>query len=301
MARPTAVRRPRRKRSVRTAGLVAVLFLLPVIGTLAHVTGGTNPVTPAGHEGYLFHQPLMVGQRENVGVQAGPTSPGWRWRQYVINIDMRATTYSEQMHIFSSDNLEVSFEAHARVRLRADTVNDIVQTYSGPDWYVNNVRRPYRTAVREVVRQHEAFQIKDESEAIAETILARLREEYADTPFEFLSMSIGNIDFPESVEQRVVANLAAEQRRQRMEVQERIAQASAEIQEIRARGEAEAQQIQQETLTPLYVQHEAADLYRSLADDTDDDDGVARARVVLVVPTRPDRAGVPHIYAGEGR
>ena len=70
---------------------------------------------------------------------------------------------------------------------------------------------------------------------------------------------------------------------------------------MRARGEAEAQQIEQETLTPLFVQHEAADLYRSLADEEDDDDGVARARVVIMMPTRADRAGVPRIYEGAAR
>ena len=301
MANPTPMQPRRRRRSLRAALTAPLVLLLPLALVLVHMVGGTNPHTPAGYEGYVFHQPMLFGQRENVAVQVGPTSTGWVWRQYAINIDMRPATYSEQMHIFSSDNLEVSFEAHARVQLREGAVSDIVQRYSGADWYANNVRRPYRTAVREVVRQHEAFQIKDESVQIAATILERLREEYADTPFEFLSMSIGNIDFPESVEQRVVANLAAEQRRQRMEVEEQIAAATAEIRETRARGEAEAQQIEQATLTPLYVQHEAAELYRALGDDEDDDNGVARANVVLVIPTRPDRAGVPRIFQPDGR
>ena len=151
------------------------------------------------------------------------------------------------------------------------------------------------------MRTHDAFAIKDASMAISATILRRLHEEYADKPFEFLSLSIGNIDYPESVTERVIANLAAEQRRQRREVERQIAEANAEIREVRARGEAEAQQIEQETLTPLFVQHEAADLYRALADETDDEDGVARARVVIVMPTRPDRAGVPRIYEGGAR
>ena len=211
---------------------------------------------------------------------------------------MRLNTFSEQLNIFSRDNLEVSFEAHARVRLKEGSVREIVEHYSAEDWYSNNVRRPYRTAVREIVRMQNAFDIKDQSEQIAEQILERLHAEYEDTPFEFLSMSIGNINYPASVEQRVVANLAAEQRRQRMEVQEQIAQAQAEIREIRARGEAEAQQLEQATLTPLFVQHEAAELYRTLADEVDDDDGVAQARVIVVVPTRSDRAGVPRIYEG---
>src|SRR5690606_7081777 len=109
---------------------------------------GSNPYTPAGHEGYVFHQPLVFGQRGFIEAQRGPTSTGWRWRQYVTNIDMRVATHTEDMQIFSSDNLEVTFEVHARIRLRRGSVQEIVEHYSGSDWFVNNVRRPYVTAVR---------------------------------------------------------------------------------------------------------------------------------------------------------
>jgi hypothetical protein len=52
-------------------------------------------------------------------------------------------------------------------------------------------------------------------------------------------------------------------------------------------------------LTPLYVQHEAAELYRDLAQEKDEGSSVAaKAKVVLVIPTRGDRAGVPNIYQG---
>jgi hypothetical protein len=285
-------------RALSFLGLVLVTILAVAI---VHGLGGTNAFTPAGHEGYVYHQPLAIGQREFIEVQRGPTSTGWRWRQYVTNLDMRVATYTEQMQIFSSDNLEVTFEAHARIRLRSGSVREIVERYSGEDWYATNVRRPYVTAVREQVRQHEAFMIKDRSVAIGEAILERLRAEYEDKPFELVSLSIGNISYPESVTERVVANLASEQRRQRREVELQIAGANAQIREIRARGEAEAQQVEQETLTPLFVQHEAAELYRGLADDDDDEDGVAQARVVIVIPTRSDRAGVPRIFEGANR
>lgn len=282
----------------RAPVLFALALFFFLASGIAHLVGGSNPYTPPGSEGYVFHQPLVFGQREFIEVQRGPTSTGWRWRQEAINLDMRAATYTEQMQIFSLDNLEVTFEVHARIRLRPGSVREVIERYSGTDWFATNVRRPYVTATREAVRTHDAFAIKDASVNIGETILARLREEYADKPFEFLSLSIGNIEYPSSVTERVVANLAAEQRRQRREVERQIAEANAAIREVRARGEAEAQQIEQETLTPLFVQHEAADLYRAMADETEDEDGVARARVVIVMPTRADRAGVPRIFQG---
>lgn len=286
------------KKRLAWLALGGLCLVVSLGGVIVDAVGGTNPYTPPGHEGYLSHQPLLLGQREYVGTQVGPTSPGWEWRAFVTNIDMRPTTYAESMEIFSADNLEVTFEANARVQLRDGSVREVVERYSGDSWYENNVRRPYRTAVREIVRQNDAFAIKDRSEELAAAILARLRAEYEGTPIEFLDVSIGNIEYPESVERQVVANLAAEQRRQRMEVERQIAEARARIRETRAGGEARAQQIEQATLTPLYVQHEAAELYQALADDTDDDDGVAQARVIVVVPTRPDAAGVPRIDMG---
>lgn len=286
------------RRVMQGAGAFVGAAVILVVLVMVNALGGTNAHTPPGHEGYVAHQPLVFGQREFVEIQAGPTSTGWAWRQYATNIDMRPATWSEQLHIFANDNLEVSFEAHARIQLRAGSTKEVVERFSGNDWYAQNVARPYKTAVREVVRSYDAFQIKDQSEEIADAILARLSEEYAETPFEFLSVSIGNIDYPDSVVERIVANLAAEQRRQRMEVQQRIAVQEATIVQVRAEGASRSQEIEQETLTPLYVQHEAADLYRNLADEIDDEDGVAQARVVVVIPTRNDRAGVPRIYEG---
>jgi hypothetical protein len=293
--RPRDAAMRQRLRRFFTLGFFGIAIL---VVALIVTNVGTNPYTPPGHEGYVFHQPLVFGQRGFLEAQRGPTSTGWRWRAYVTNIDMRVTTFTENLQIFSSDNLEVSFEAHARIRLRRGSVRQVVERYSGEDWYANNVRRPYLTAVREEVRQHEAFTIKDRSVGISRAVLRRLRNEYREMPFEFVSLTIGNIAYPESVTTRVVANLAAEQRRQRREVERQIAESNAQILEVRARGSAEAQQIEQQTLTPLFVQHEAAELYRALADEENDDDGVARAGVVVVIPTRSDRAGVPRIYTG---
>ena len=275
-----------------------MVFAVPAafVFFFVHSIGGSNPHTAAGHEGYVFHQPLVFGQRQFVKTQKGPNSTGWRWRQDVTNIDMRVQTWSEKMQIFSADNLEVHFDVHARISAKPGTVKQIVEKYSGSAWYVNIVRRPYRTAVLEEVRKHDAFEIKDKSEAIAHTILTRLKNEYRKTPFVFHSISVGNIDYPASVTERVEKNLGTEQRRQRMDVERKIAEGRAKIREMRANGEANAQEIEQATLTPLFVQHEAADLYNELAEHGENG---SKANVIIVIPTRADRAGVPRIYGGK--
>ena len=91
--------------SSRAPLVFGVVFFSLIATVIAHVIGGSNPYTPAGSEGYVFHQPLVIGQREFIEVQRGPTSTGWRWAQQVINLDMRVATYTEQMQIFSLDQI----------------------------------------------------------------------------------------------------------------------------------------------------------------------------------------------------
>src|SRR5687767_2947440 len=127
------IKPPLRER-VRFVGKLGILVAVMLAMMVINAIGGSNVFTPAGHEGYVFQQPLAIGQREFVRTQRGPTSSGWAWRYGVTNLDMRITTYSEELKIFSSDNLEVTFEAHARIRLKGGSAKEVVERYSGPEW-----------------------------------------------------------------------------------------------------------------------------------------------------------------------
>src|SRR5687767_13357354 len=105
------IKPPLRER-VHFVGRLGILVAATLVIVVINSIGGSNVFTPAGHEGYVFQQPLAIGQREFVRTQRGPTSTGWAWRYGVTNLDMRIHTYSEELKIFSSDNLEVTFEAH---------------------------------------------------------------------------------------------------------------------------------------------------------------------------------------------
>ena len=50
--------------SSRAPLVFGVVFFSLIATVIAHVIGGSNPYTPAGSEGYVFHQPLVIGQRE---------------------------------------------------------------------------------------------------------------------------------------------------------------------------------------------------------------------------------------------
>ena len=197
--------------------------------TLAMTSACTNVSTPEGYEGYLFHVPLVVGEASYVDSQVGPTSTGMVWRQFVVNVDVRPKNYTEQFHILSRDNLNVGFQAHARIAIRQGAVRELVETFGAtgvnggtgenpalPSWYVRAVQQPYRTAIRDVVHTYDAYDIQAETQQIGARVLELLREQYADTPIEFLGMSIGNLTYPDAINAEIQRKLAAEQDLERM-------------------------------------------------------------------------------------
>ena len=233
----------------------------------------TNETTPEGFEGYIYHKPLVIGSAYFVGDQSGPTSTGVVWRQFLLNVDVRPKNYTEEFHILSRDNLNVGFEAHARIGIRSGTIQKLVEEFGSgretengfPEWYERAVRQPFRTAVRDVVHKYNAYDVQAQTEAIGVEILNRLQEKYADTPIEFETMSIGNLAYPEAINAEIQRKLAAEQDLERMERERQIAEQEAQIMVTTARGRAAAQSIVNETLTPLYVQHEMLEGFRNLS------------------------------------
>jgi len=77
------------------------------------------------------------------------------------------------------------------------------------------------------------------------------------TPFQLVSLVVGNVDYPPVVSKPVEQKLAAQQLLEEKIVQKEIAQRDAEIKIEEAKGIAEAQRIINATLTANYLQHEA--------------------------------------------
>lgn len=264
--------------------------LLPLL--LMVLAACSNQTTPEGMVGYVYHRPLIFGKAYFVKTQRGPTSTGVVWRQFVMNVDVRPKNYTEEFHILSRDNLNVGFEAHARISIREDAVRRLIDRYGSgdsisgdlPEWYVRSVRQPYRTAVRDVVHKYDAYDIQAQTETIAREILTRLQERYADTPINFETISIGNLAYPPAINAEIQRKLAAEQDLERMDRERQIAEQEAQIMVTTARGRAAAQRIVNETLTPLYVQHEMLEGFRNLSRSN---------RVTIVAAPTGDEGGSP--------
>ncbi len=240
---------------------------LLLVATMAALSAGcTNPETPAGHEGYVFERPRVIGKGGFQGIVKGPGNYGVSiFRNEVINIDMRPKTYTEQFEILAKDDLNIAFRFHVIIGLLENRVEDVVVKYGGEDWFARFVREPFRTFVRSSVQQYDSREVKANREVVANQVKTQLQEHLDGTPFELVSLVVGNIDYPDSVAKAVEAKLAARQLLEEKETQKQIAQRDAEIRIEEAKGIAEAQRIINATLTPNYLQHEAIQAQEHMA------------------------------------
>jgi hypothetical protein len=251
-------------RQRRIGGVVVVaVALLAALAILSKV-GCVNLHTPPGHEGYLRSKPIF-GAGSFVGTQKGPTSTGWVWRQEVVNLDMRPRTYSEEMSIVTAERLPLTFKAHGRIRLRDGSAKVLVETYGGANWYASNVRAQYQSVVRSKVQALHAFQVKDQSAAIAAAVLGDMQVRYQETPIEFLSVDIGDIQYPDVVVQSVIRKFVTNEDNERKDVELEIAQKQIEIGIEEAQGVADSQKIIRTTLDPMFLQLEALNAIEQLA------------------------------------
>ena len=234
--------------------IAAILSILAI--ALLSKLGCANHHTPAGFEGYIRSKPL-VGAGEYVGLQKGPTSTGWVWRQDVINIDMRPRTYSEEMNIRTAKGSNLKFKAHVRIELSDGGARDIVEKLGGADWYEANVKKTFQRAVREKVQVLDPFDVKNKILDISADVLATMQKEYAGRPIAFLSVDIGNIKYPQTIVDSVIKKFVTYQENERKDIELKIAQKQIDIAIAEATGTADSQRVIGKTLDPLLLQYEA--------------------------------------------
>lgn len=267
---------------VKRSILVSVVLLVSFLAA-----GCSNPHTPAGHEGFVFEDPRVFGKGGFRGAIRGPGNYGVSlWRNRVLNIDMRPTTYNEELKILAKDDLNVTFYFHAVLSIGENTIQEVVQKYGAQHWYVRYVKEPFRTFIRESVQHYTSREIKGKRDLIANEVREKLMEHVKDTPFHLISLVVGNIDYPDVVAQAVEKKLAAQQLLEEKTVQKQIAQRDAEIKIEEAKGIAQAQKIINETLTANYLQHEAIMAQQKMADSPN--------HTTVYIPVGPN--GIPVVY-----
>ena len=249
----------------------------------------TNPEVPAGHEGYVYKVPLLFGQMEYKETLRGPTSTSISWRLFVENIDMRTRSYTEEFQLLTKDNLSVSFEVNTRISLKDGSTKEIVEEWGGVDWYEWNVKEQLRTIVREQVTEFSATTLQLETPKVRAQVENKLAERYENpenpTPIHIESVDIGQIQFPVEVAEAIQRKIATKQELERQRFLLSKTEKEAAIKVLEAINVAKQQLIISSTLDPLYVQHRAVQVYRSLAQSTN--------QTVITLPNSSEGTGMP--------
>jgi len=242
-----------------------ITIIITICGLIISGCGCTNPMTPAGYEGYLFKKPYIFGKKEFYGTQIGQTSAGLSWRMFVINIDMRPLTKDEAFELLSKDQLKLLFKAHLIVSLKSGGIRDIVEKYGSEQWYERNLQQIFRSEIYNEVTRYNAFDSVEKREEIGHIVFEKLTKICLNTPFIIKTVVIGNISPPEAVAKAVEEKLKADQELIGKEKMIEITKKEAEIRIEEAKGIAEAQKIINATLTQNYLQHEAIKSQERLA------------------------------------
>lgn len=248
-----------------------VLLSVVVVAVVVFLIGSRNPVTPAGHVGYLTRG-AVFGREQFAGLQTGPTSAGRGWLLRVVNVPVTPVSYDEAFtgadSVLASDGLKLTFHMHLVLRVRPDRVRQLLQEYStpdakahpgslGPSAYRNVLREPLRGIAREEISRHAGLEVKNDLGDIGRTLTARARELTRDTPFDVSSVTVGDVEYPPELVKAVSLKLAAAADLARKTTELEIARREKERRVLEAQGIAEAAQIIAQRLTPSYLQYEA--------------------------------------------
>ncbi|MBI2446515.1 MAG: hypothetical protein HYV51_01700 [Parcubacteria group bacterium] len=247
-----------------------IIFLALVIGSFGLV-GCSNPSTPAGYVGYVT-QGAWFGHDRFYNMQTGPTSTGLGWLLDAHNISVTPYTYHEPMTVLSKDNLKVSFQVHIvwRVKPEHEQVKLFVEKYTtlerGDDKnpnkvvevaYGNFLKEPLRTATRDEVQALDALALKERIVQIGHAIEKTMKIWVNNTPFDIMSVVVGDIQYPDEVANAVAKKMATTQLLEQKATEIQIAGRDAEKRIKDAEGVAKAMEIINQRLTPQYLQHEA--------------------------------------------
>jgi hypothetical protein len=232
------------------------LLVLLAFGTVAFLMFAlpniANVRVSAGYASYIYSKPI-VGRSQFKQVLFGPASTGLSWRLDGQRVSTTPFTYSEKFEsdsaILGKDKLPLSSQAHIVWRLKPDaaSVQRFMEEFGGwessadPDKiakesYDQFIREPFRTITRSVVAQYNGLDVNESLPVISKEIEAQVKILLEKTPFEVMSVVMGNSSPPQAVIVAISAKVALNQTLEMKTVEEQIAEKNIAIE--RKNGEA---------------------------------------------------------------
>ena len=261
------------------------VFLLGAVLLISVLVLGTNLENvrvSAGYACYVYARPIF-GKSAFEKVIFGPASTGLRWRLEGQRVSITPYTYSEKFEadsaILAKDKLPLSSQAHVVWRLKPDeaSVRRFMEEFGGwdnttdPDKisresYDQFIREPFRTLTRSVVAQYNGLDVNESLSKVSEEIELGLQTLLGSTPFEVMSVVMGNSSPPQPVIVAIASKVALNQTLEQKGIEEQIAEKSVAIERkngeaagarlaAQAKEQAHAISSINEVLTPSYIEY----------------------------------------------
>jgi regulator of protease activity HflC (stomatin/prohibitin superfamily) len=252
--------------------VAAVMFTLPNL---------SNVRVTAGYASYVYTKPI-AGRSEFKQVIFGPASTGLSWRLDAQRVSITPFTYSEKFEadsaIIGKDKLPLSSQAHIVWRLKpeSNSVQRFMEEFGGwessadPDKiaresYDQFIREPFRTITRSVVAQYNGLDVNESLPVISQEIESQVKVLLDKTPFEVMSVVMGNSSPPQSVIVAISAKVALNQTLEMKAIEEQIAEKNIAIERkngeasgarfaAQAKEQAKAIEELKNVLDPLYIE-----------------------------------------------
>lgn len=269
---------------MKQAPAAIIVLLLAALGVagVVFLSNSQNVRASAGYASYVYSKPIF-GRSVFKSVLIGPASTGLRWRLSGQSVSITPYTYSEKFDgntaILAQDKLPLASQAHIVWRLKPDeaAVKKFMEEFGGwetsgnPDEiakqaYSQFIQEPFRTVTRSVVAKYNGLSVNEYLPEISTAISDIMREMLAKTPFEILSVVMGNASPPQQVIDAIATKVALNQTLEQKAIEEQIATKMIEIE--RKNGEAAGAKSAAEAverakaissisavLTPAYIQY----------------------------------------------
>jgi len=264
------------------AAIIVLLLMALGVAGVVFLSNSQNVRATAGYASYVYSKPIF-GRSVFKSVLIGPASTGLRWRLSGQSVSITPYTYSEKFDgntaILAQDKLPLNSQAHIVWRLKPDeaSVKKFMEEFGGwesssnPDEiakqaYSQFIQEPFRTVTRSVVAKYGGLSVNESLPEISLAISDIMKEMLNKTPFEIISVVMGNAAPPQQVIDAIATKVALNQTLEQKAIEEKIAEKMIEIE--RKNGEAAGAKSAAEAverakaissisavLTPAYIQY----------------------------------------------
>ena len=201
----------------------------------------------------------------------------------------------DSITIKTSDGLNVKLDMTVWWYVNKNEVSELYRNIAKHAFHIEpKILRPaIRTVVRDVAVKYTMDGLyTSEREEFVRNVSSELKKILTPMHIIMKKVLIRTIILPKEVEEAISRKMKTKQQSQEMEFKKTIATQEAEIREIEAKGLSKRQEIINQSLTPLYVQYRAIEIYKELVN--------SKNSTFIVMPTSSKGTGMPLIIDAKG-